>query len=321
MSKPRSAGSLLLVLAALQAHWLAGQSNGQAAAVGSSNEAPYGVSVSVDEVVLNFHAVDGKGRPISDLKPGEFGILDNGRPPRRIVAFDSWGDSPLRIGILLDTSESMRANLARNRALAIQAAQTLLRRRPDEGFVMGFGRQSRLLQTRTSDASAVRAGVLQVGTGGPAKLPGTAIFDVILSACLYNFGGEPAQGRAILLFSDGEDNASYTELKDAVDTCQRGNTAIYAFRAGAGPEKDSTGPGTLAELAAETGGRVFRSDDSETGIENDLRTVEADLRNQYRVVYDPSDLKHDGSFHRVELTVPERVNSMLIRSGYYAPAH
>jgi Ca-activated chloride channel family protein len=75
------------------------------------------------------------------------------------------------------------------------------------------------------------------------------------------------------------------------------------------------------ELASQTGGRVFHDDDSEAEIDNDLRTIEADLRNQYRLVYHPSELKHDSSFHRIQLKAPERVDTITVRSGYYAPAH
>ena len=76
----------------------------------------------------------------------------------------------------------------------------------------------------------------------------------------------------------------------------------------------------MAELAAKTGGRVFYDDDSEAGIDNDLRTIEADLRNQYRLIYKPAELKRDGSYHRIELKGPERVDSdrhplRLLRSG------
>jgi VWFA-related protein len=81
----------------------------------------------------------------------------------------------------------------------------------------------------------------------------------------------------------------------------------------------STGAKVLAELALESGGRVFHEDDSAAAIDDDLRTIEADLRNQYRLVYRPAELTHDGSFHRIELKAPERVDSVRVRSGYYAP--
>jgi VWFA-related protein len=109
-------------------------------------------------------------------------------------------------------------------------------------------------------------------------------------------------------------------MKLAVDACQHANTAIYVFRAEPALSF-SSGPKNLAEMASETGGRVFHDDDSESEIENDLRIIEADLRNRYVLVYKPAELKHDGGFHRIELRPPDRVESIVARSGYYAPAH
>ena len=150
---------------------------------------------------------------------------------------------------------------------------------------------------------------------------GTALFDAVFQACHSEFGAidRTASGNFILLFSDGEDNASHGDLRLAVDTCQHAHTAIYVFRAE--PVLPfSSGPKNLEELATETGGRVFHDDDSEVEIEKDLRMIEADLRNQYVLVYRPAELKHDGSFHRIELTASERVASIVARSGYYAPS-
>ena len=103
--------------------------------------------------------------------------------------------------------------------------------------------------------------------------------------------------------------------------CQRTNTSIYVFRAQS-KYTFSTGPKALAELASETGGRVFYDDDSEVVIDNNLRTIEANLRNQYRLVYSPAEPKPDGSFHRIELkATSERVGNIVVRSGYYATEH
>ena len=66
---------------------------------------------------------------------------------------------------------------------------------------------------------------------------------------------------------------------------------------------------------------VFKNEDSDDAIYADLRTIEADLRDQYRLVYNPAELRHDGAFHRVELKAPERVESIAVRAGYYAPLH
>jgi Ca-activated chloride channel family protein len=284
---------------------------------------PYSLSVSVNEVSLTFHAADAHGLPINDLKLDELSLLDNGKPPGRILAFHLLQDYPIRAGILMDTSESMDEHLPGNRAISIKYAQRLLRQQTDQAFVMDFGHLSKIVQPWTGDPIALTAGIRRVTAGGERRIAGTAIFDTIYRACLYQFGriDHAASGNFILLFSDGEDNASSLSLKEAVDTCQLTNTAIYAFRTDSNYSFGSTGPRTLTELASETGGRVFHDTGSEAGVYSDLRVIEADLRNQYRLVYKPTALKHDGSFHHIELKVPERVTSIITRSGYYAPAH
>ena len=279
----------------------------------------YSLKVAVDEVSLDFHAADAHGLPINDLRPDELKILDNGKPPRRILSFHVLQDLPLRAGILIDTSESMGQRVAGERAISIRFAQQLLRQQTDQAFVMDFGYISKITQSWTGNPNALTAGIRQVIAGRENPLGGTAMFDTLFRACFNVFGktDHAASGNFILLFSDGDDNAGHTSLEEVVDICQRANTAIYAFRSEPNPNFFSMGPKALAELAEETGGRVFPNDESDAWIDSDLRTIEKDLRNQYRLVYNPTELKHDGSFRRIELKAPERVDSISIRSGYY----
>jgi Ca-activated chloride channel homolog len=287
----------------------------------AQSNVPYRLSVSVNEVSFTFHAAGAHGLPIRDLRQNELRILDNGTPPRRVVSFQSIENFPIRAGILMDTSESMEGYRSRNRAISIEYAQRLLRQQTDQAFVMNFDSQSRVVLPWTSDATALTAGVRRFIPDGNRHPSGTAIFDSIYRACLNQFGrlDHGSSANFILLFSDGEDNASHASLQDAVDTCQRTNTAIYVFRAE--PETSlSTGPKALAELASKSGGRVFHDDDSDEGIYSDLQIMEGNLRDQYRLIYQPAELKRDGSFHRIELEAPKRVDSITIRAGYYAPS-
>jgi len=306
----------ILLLLALFPHRAPAQSTDPAA------PPTYSLRVSVDEVILTFHAADAHGLPVNDLKPSDITLLDNDQPPRKLLDFQLLHDSPIRAGILIDTSESMQHTLPRDRAIATAYAQQLLRQQTDQAFVTQFGRIAKPLQLWTGNPSALTSAIGSVSIGGAGPTRGTAIYDTLLRACLNEFGQLPhTTGNFILLFSDGEDNASFSNLKDAVDMCQRSNTAIYAFHSGPRSSVESSGPSTLRDLASETGGRVFEDTDTDAEIYANLRTIDANLRNQYRIVYRPNTLQHDASFHRLTLSTPDRVATTTVRSGYYAPAH
>jgi VWFA-related protein len=282
---------------------------------GSQTPAPYAMKVNVDEVTLTFHAADTSGKPVTDLRPEELKILDNDRPPRRIVDFQAMRNLPIRAAILVDTSSSMEKSLPSIHNIATTYAQRILEQKTDQAMVMSFGKRLNMQQPWSSNPAALAGAIQRTGVY-PST---TALYDNLYAVCRYQFGALPrnATGNFIMLFSDGEDDASYLPLQSAVDMCQQTNTVIYAFR----PENADAGLRNLSQLATLTGGRVFRDGASSTEIEEDLRMIQASLRDQYRVIYNPSALKRDGSFHRVVILPPDRVAQLSTRSGYYAPAH
>jgi Ca-activated chloride channel family protein len=293
----------------------------QAGVPASPDAAQFTLSMPADEVNLSFHAADGHGLPVNDLKLDELTLLDNGKPPKSVLAFYSLENHPIHAGILMDTSVSMQKYLPAAKLIAIQYTERLFRAHADQAMVMAFGYSRLTLEHWSGDANAIATGIRNVIAGRQNPPPGTALFDAIYSACFYDFGKaeHQASGNFILVFTDGEDNASQTSLQEVETVCQHSNTSVYAFHPEPVPGDISSGPPNLAELARQTGGRVFHLDESAPGIDSDLRTIEADLRNQYRIVYKPSEWKHDGSFHRIELRVPDRVGTVVVRPGYYAP--
>src|ERR1700743_2183665 len=133
--------SILCVLAVLAAAWMCGSGPAEAQAVGIGSDAPL-YRVPVDEVNLTFHAVDAHGLPVNDLVLDELRLLDNGKAPRRILAYDSLQDRAIRAGLLIDTSKSMEQDLPGVRAIALQYAQKMFRQQTDQAFVMDFGSTS-----------------------------------------------------------------------------------------------------------------------------------------------------------------------------------
>lgn len=287
---------------------------------GESRE-DYTLKLPVDEVVLTFHASDAEGKPVSDIKVSEVRLRDNGVPPRRIVSFRALLDRSLRVGILIDNSESMSNTLQLDEMIAERFIQSVFRPKSDLAFVGGFGVISETLRPWNNSAPLIRQGIRSVRIGEGNALRGTALFDAVFRACFYNFGkADPtATGNILLLFSDGVDNAGQTSLQDSLRACQVSNTSIYAFSIPPKPGEASLGPKNLRDLTSGSGGRLFRADDGERELLADLSTIESESRNQYRLVYKPANFKRDGSFHEIEIQPPDRVTRIEVRTGYYAP--
>ena len=281
----------------------------------------YTIRLSVDEVVLTFHATDAQGLPIDDLKASEVRVVDNGAPPRRVISFESLVDRQIRAAVLLDTSESMQQALPTSKLVAEHFAEHIFRQKSDQAMVLDFGYTSEFVQPWTADQATLSRSIQNVRLGRMNPLPGTAILDTVFRACSYGFNqiDSSATGNFILLLSDGEDNAGHMPLEEALRACQRSNTVIYAFLLPSNPDHPSTGPKTLRDLATQTGGRVFPADDAPDAISMDLKIIESEIRNQYRLVYKPANLLHNGAFRAIELQLPDRVNKVEVRSGYFAP--
>jgi VWFA-related protein len=211
----------------------------------------------------------------------------------------------------------MDGNRKEDQSIAVAYSQRILASQTDQAFVMSFGRKSEVRQIWSSDPAALTRAIYRSGIF-PST---TALYDAVYTACRNQFGklDHARTGNFILLFTDGEDDASSFSVRDVVDMCQQTDTSIYAFRADSAISS-SSGPRSLSELASLTGGRVFRDSASAAEIEEDLHIVQENLRNQYRLIYNPENLKRDGTFHNVVILPPDRVVAVNARSGYYAPA-
>ena len=214
----------------------------------------YSLSVAVNEVTLEFHASDGHGLPLNDLKLADLHILDDGLPPARVSKFQVLRDVPIRVAFLFDTSTSMAPALTHNREIALQFTQNILRQSSDQAFIANFGSVAKSVQPWTNDAKALELSLRYPSAYGERTRPGTALYDAVYQACHYQFAAadKASTSNLILLFSDGEDNASHFDLSQTVQACQHTHTAIYAFRT-----DSSLGTSALVELSEKTGGRVF----------------------------------------------------------------
>jgi VWFA-related protein len=294
----------------------------QVGALGAqSSEKQYSFQVQVNEVTLPFRAKDSAGHPLQSLQLSDLLLRDNGKEPKKILSFTQLSDRPIRVGLLLDVSPSIEFNaLARSQDIASMFASGFLHPASDQAFVMKFDFDQKFLTGWNNSPTAIETAVSAVGNERSSRLGGTAIFDALYRGVRDQIAQTDPAGNnsnAIVLFSDGEDNASHARLDDVVSICQRTNTAIYVFSVNPKSRFDAGG-NTLRTLAGLTGGRVFYDTDT-AGVEADLRTMADDLRDYYLIVYRPAGLKPNGAFHRIRLESLQRGVEINARAGYNAP--
>lgn len=284
----------------------------------SEQDQPFTLKVPVNEVNVMFHVSDSKGVPLEHLKRDDLQLFDNGKRQSRVVAFHEYRDLPIRVGFLLDNSPSMQPELDRSQAIATELIKDFFRANSDRAFTMGFGVDSRLTRDWTENADAVSAGIGEASAQSDEH-DGTAIFDAIYKACREKFSAEESarSGNFILLFTDGEENSSHVWESEAVDMCQRARTAIYVFTSG-WKTRPTRGQEIIEDLVAKTGGRIFF--EKRESVHDALATTVSDMRYQYELVYAPSGLKRDGSFHQIKMKCKVGRAQIQARSGYYAYA-
>ncbi len=272
------------------------------------------IRVQVNEVNLIFTVTDKKGKFITGLKRENFGLLDDGRPPVAVLHFTQQTNLPLRVGIMLDTSSSIRQRFQFEQDSAIAFLLQILHQN-DRAFVEGFDIQTDLAQDFTNNVDLLNEGIRKLRPGG-----GTALFDALYKTCrdqMLTLKETGAVRRALILVSDGDDNYSRVEESDAIKMCQRADTIVYSISTNISPSKDK-GDDILKAISEATGGQAFypiKLEDVAVGFRN----VEEELRSQYHLVYRPANLKMDGSFRTIYLQAVDPRYKVRAQKGYFSP--
>ena len=307
-----TAACLTSVLAAQEAPSVA-PSPGQSA--GDDADAPV-LRMSVNEVNLIFTVTDKHGHYIPNLNLSDFALLDDQKAPSRIKDFRQQIHLPLRVGMVIDSSTSIRSRFHFQQQAANDFMLSILKPKSDRAFVMGFDVAPNLMQDWSNNLDALETGVNRLRPGG-----GTALYDAVYTACrdklLPSSTGRESVRRAMILISDGEDNQSRVRLDEAIKMCQRAETLIYAISTNWTPSRGK-GDKILDEMAEQTGGRVFFPPTIEE-ITNSFHEIEEELRSQYAVTYAPADFKENGAFRTIHLYCHDRRYQVRARKGYFAP--
>lgn len=309
------------------------------------------IRVTVERVQVPFTVVDDKDRFVTDLTQKDFVVYEDGqRVP--IDFFTSVTRLPLRVGLLLDTSNSVRLQFKGEQEAAIDFVHNLLGERTRHKlFLMTFDTGKDVLKEFTDDPNELSEAVRKLKVGG-----GTALYDAIHFACREKLMKQTHPGglrRVLMLISDGEDSASRYTLEQVVDIARRGEVSIYSISTNV-YGSSSPGDGILQKLAEETGGMVVypwkKPPSAEFGTGYLSRTqigdqnavyevgtgkyageaaanlalallqIKKELESQYNIGYRPPNRIADGKFREIKVVVQEKGLKVRARKGYYFPS-
>jgi len=298
-----------------------------------SEQAP-STTLKVSTEVVNVYAVvqDKKKHLIPDLTKEDFMIEEDGRP-QEIRYFSRESDTPITLGIMVDTSPSQGKVLGVEQEEAKAFLHQVMSTK-DLAFVLHFDVEVELLQDFTADqrllAHAIDETVINGGAHGvlPSPMPtgdsggATHLYDAVYLASNELLKNEVGR-KVLILLTDGEDQGSKVKIQTALEAAQKSDVINYSIAIIDrsfywGHAMGFSGDSALKKLSEDTGGSVIevnRAKDTSAAFQQ----VARELRTQYLLGYSPANTKHDGSFRKIRVQVRNGDYKVQARRGYYAP--
>ena len=301
-------------LGAASAAPLVGHAISPEAGLAQAND-PNRIILDVFRVNFLFTVSDKKGRFVINLNKEDFEVYEE-KKPQNILEFLAESNLPLRLGILIDTSNSIRDRFKFQQEAAVEFINSVIRPREDRAVIVSFDNQVQLRADLTGDVDKLTSTVRDMRAGG-----GTALFDAIYYTSkdklmqdqpLFKFR------RAMVILSDGDDTQSVMTREQAIEMALKADVVIYAISTNI-TRIESEGDKILKHMSERTGGMTFfpfKASDLSQSFEN----IANELRSQYNILYRPEPIKTDGQWHPVQIRVKGRKDLIVrARPGYFAP--
>ncbi len=274
------------------------------------------VKVKTDLVTLTATVTDLYGRYVSGLTKKAFTIIDNNAEQE--ITYFSDSDAPVSLGILFDVSGSMSGQKIAKARKAL--SRFIITSHPnDEYFLIAFNSRAQLLLDRTRDGEAVLKKLTLV-----EPRQNTALYDAVyLGIERVTRGTHPK--RALLIISDGQDNASRYNFGEVRRLMKESDVVTYAVGIMDGRDAGSMvgmqGQSFLDEVCSVSGGKSFYPQ-SDVEMDEIFERIALELRHQYSIGYTPKDFVPDGKWRKLKVKVkpPRGLPRLTVRSreGYYA---
>ena len=276
---------------------------------------PSRITVEVFRANFLMTVTDRKGRFVTDLTQQDFEVVES-KKKQTILEFVAENNLPLRLAIVVDTSNSIRDRFKFQQEAASEFVRSVIRPQTDRAIVVGFDNSAQLLADLTDDIAKLETAIRGMRPGG-----GTALYDAIYFACrdklmqdqpMYKFR------RALVVLTDGDDNSSRYTRDQALEMAQKADVVLYAISTNI-TRIPTDGDKVLKYLSQETGGTAFFPFKA-TDLTQSFENIANELRSQYSILYRPEPLKLDGLYHPVEIKVKTRKDLIVrTRKGYFTP--
>jgi Ca-activated chloride channel family protein len=295
-----------------------------------SGQEPPEPSIKVDVNLVNvaFLVHDGSGALSGNLTRDDIEVFEDG-VKQEVRFFGRSADLPLRLALLADVSGSQEKFIKQHHRDIETFLKSSVAAR-DRAMLVCFGNHIRVVSDFSSSAEDLLGslGEFQKGSRHFAELEpddtregGTALFDALYLTAFHKLLPEHGERKAMILFSDGEDNSSAHDLIDAIDEAQLADSLIYTVRYteskhGKLTARNRYGMLEMDRLAKQTGGASF--DASKKNVAASLRQVSDELRSMYDLGYITTNPARDGTFRKLTIRVKRDGFTVRVKPGYYA---
>ncbi len=287
------------------------------------------IKVDVDLVNVAFAVRNASGALVMNLAKDDFEVFEDG-VPQNVAFFARSADVPLTVGLVVDFSGSQEHFARQHHRDLLAFLKSVLGPR-DRAFLVCFGNHVRLASDFTSDSAAILDRLSrfengdrdfpELGPRGEERQLGTAFYDAIYYAISEKLARTEGGRRALILFSDGEDNSSAHHMLDVIEAAQAQNVLCFALRYTESPHgrpnaRNKYGTGVMDRIARETGALHFDA------REGDLRThfeeIGDTLRSSYELAYRSTNPVRDGTFRKIVIRARQPGLTIRARTGYFA---
>ena len=269
----------------------------------TTKDLEYIENVDVDVVQLTAIVTDDRGRFVSGLTQKDFQVTEDGKP-QKITSFSD-EHTPLELVTAIDVSSSVREALPGMKKAATRFLGAL--EPADQVTVLGFNDNIFTLARRSTDQV-----VRERAIGRLAAWGGTALYDAIVQT--IGVLGRQTGRRAIVLFTDGDDQSSHAPIETAIAQVEGSDAMIYPVGQGRAVHAKDLQK-LLQRLATTSGGRAFFSN-SPSKLDEVFAEILDDLHHQYLLAYPAPDDQRDGKWHRVSLVANGGKYHVRARQGY-----